>query len=97
MLRRVEQQMIRYVFTKIVAFLFSCINDSRSLAEVSPARASKPKGLFIAIDDLRPALVRYVAPLAKSPNIEAGCMLRGGERFATSMRPSVVCALFSSA
>lgn len=89
--------MRRYFLTKTVAFLFSCINNSRLLAEVAPAQASKPNGLFIAIDDLRPALVRYVAPLAKSPNIEAGCMLRGGEHFATSMLLSVVCAFFSSA
>ena len=51
-------------------FTFHCLLLILSLAPLSVHAAERPNVLFIAIDDLRPALGCYGDPIARTPNID---------------------------
>ncbi|OUT56567.1 MAG: hypothetical protein CBB71_17710 [Rhodopirellula sp. TMED11] len=62
--------MLRHLSITCAACLLLCIDVAGLLAEVPLNGASRPNVLFIAIDDLRPALGCYGDRLAKSPNLD---------------------------
>ena len=60
------------------------------LASLPATEAEKPNVLFIAVDDLRPALGCYGDKLAKTPNIDR--LAAGGLRFDRAYCQQAVCA-----
>ena len=62
--------MLRHITLTYVVCFLACIDVSRLLADAPASGSEQPNVLFIAIDDLRPALGCYGDPLAKSPNID---------------------------
>ena len=86
-----DRTVVRTLWAVGLTVLLSCVLDASAVIAKAPTRSERerPNILFIAIDDLRPALGCYGDPLAKSPNIDQ--VAKSARRFNRAYVQQAVC------